>query len=85
MQNHRTRDAAPSAVQQQLFDFGLENSIIAERVSRFVFGGRHCRRAAVHPDCTAVEQERFAWPQCVHQLLRTRGSKANEINNCIGA
>jgi hypothetical protein len=60
MQYHRTGNAAPSAVEQKLFDSGLLDSVITERMSRIRFRRRYNGRAPVHPHCAAMEQERLA-------------------------
>src|SRR6266513_3016005 len=57
MQDHRARIASPGSVEQQLFYRGFLDPVIAERMSRRVFGCRHSRRPSVHPDRAAMEQE----------------------------
>src|SRR5688500_12166154 len=59
MQNHGTGNASHTAVDQKLLDRGFLDSVIAERMSRRVFGYRNTCRATVHPHCATMEQERL--------------------------
>src|SRR6266550_2596164 len=58
MQNHRARIASPSSVEQQLFYRGLQNSVVAERMSRILFGRRYNSGTPVHPDRATMEEQR---------------------------
>ena len=60
MQDYRARIAAPSGVEQELFDGGLLDSVIAERVPGHVFSYGHTRRTPVHPHGAAMKQLREA-------------------------
>ena len=59
VKNHGARMAPASFVEEKRLDRGLLDSIIAERVSRILFGRGHCRCAPVHPHRAAMKEERL--------------------------
>src|SRR5207237_4316472 len=83
MQNYRAADASPSAVEEKLFDRGLLDSVIAERMSRILFSRRSIGGAPMHPHRAAVKQQGATCLQRGYELLGAGRSKADEIDDCI--
>src|SRR3954466_9909934 len=85
MKGYRSCIAASGRLEEQLFDRGFLDSVIADSPPRH--GLRDCtprvRRQAMHPHRAAVKQQRPPRPQRVDQLLRTRRGEADKIDNCI--